>query len=124
MEAAVVLKCKIDRISFVYLGLTIGGNPRRLSLCHPLFDNIQERLYSWKSKHLCTGGRLALMKYFLSLLPIYLFYLDPFLKPFLYWGEGVVFNGVFGKLRGLILVITSRIKPENLGHVVYLFFKR
>jgi len=29
-----------------------------------------------------------------------------------------LFSGVFGK-EGLVLVITSRIKPEILGHVVH-----
>jgi len=30
-EAAAVLSCKVGKISFMYLGLSIGGNPQRLS---------------------------------------------------------------------------------------------
>jgi len=32
-----------------------------------------------------------------------------------------VFTGVFGKQYGLNFVITSRVKPEILGHVVHCF---
>jgi len=36
----------------------------------------------------------------------------------------IVFTDVFGKQYGLVLFITSRIKPQILGHVVHLFFKK
>ena len=40
-------------------------------------------------------------------------------------GEGIgVFTGVFSKQEGLLLVITSRIKPKILGHVVHIVFKK
>lgn len=32
-----------------------------------------------------------------------------------------LFTGVFGEQEGLVMVITSRIKPKNLGHVVHCF---
>ncbi|MCH96748.1 cysteine-rich receptor-like protein kinase, partial [Trifolium medium] len=48
INAAVVVNCKIGRTPFVYLGLPIGGNPRRHALWLPLIDNIQKRLSSWK----------------------------------------------------------------------------
>lgn len=34
-----------------------------------------------------------------------------------------MFTGVFGKLRWMVLVITSRIKPEILGYVVHFVFE-
>jgi len=34
-----------------------------------------------------------------------------------------MFIGVFGEQEGLVLVITSRIKPEILRHVVHFVFK-
>jgi len=32
-----------------------------------------------------------------------------------------LFTGVFGKQEGMVLIITSRTKPEILGHVVHCF---
>jgi len=36
-------------------------------------------------------------------------------------GRANLFTGVFGKQEGMVLIITSRIKPEILGHVVQCF---
>ena len=36
----------------------------------------------------------------------------------------LLFTGVFGKQERLVLVITSRIKPEILGHVVNWFLRK
>jgi len=35
-----------------------------------------------------------------------------------------IVHGVFGEQEGLVLVITSRIKPEILEHVVHVVFKK
>ena len=40
-EAAMVLNCKVGSILFVYLGLPIGGNPRRLAFWEPLLYQIK-----------------------------------------------------------------------------------
>jgi hypothetical protein len=37
-------------------------------------------------------------------------------------GRANLFTDVFGKQDGLVLIITSRTKPEILGHVVQSFF--
>jgi hypothetical protein len=66
-----VLSCKVGVIPFVYLGLPIGGNARRLSFWEPIINRIRSRLSGWKSKHLSLGGRLVLLKYVLSSLPVY-----------------------------------------------------
>jgi hypothetical protein len=70
-EAAMVLNCKMGSIPFVYLGLPIGGNPRRLAFWEPLLYRIKSRLSSWNSKHLSFGGRLVLLKSVLSSIPVY-----------------------------------------------------
>ena len=70
-EAASVLNCRRGTIPFVYLGLPIGGDSRRLSLWKPVVDRIVDRLSSWKNKFLSFGGRLVLLKSVLSSLPVY-----------------------------------------------------
>jgi len=70
-EAAMVLSCKMGTVPFVYLGLPIGGNARRLAFWEPLLHRINSRLSSWNSKYLSFGGRLVLLKYVLSSLPVY-----------------------------------------------------
>ena len=71
VEAALVLQCKVGSIPFVYLGLPIGGNARRLSFWEPIINRIKSRLSGWNSKHLSMGGRLVLLKSVLSSLPVY-----------------------------------------------------
>ena len=70
-EAAMVLNCKVGSIPFVYLGMPIGGNSRRLSFWEPLLNRIKSILSGWSSKHLSFGGRLILLKSVLSSLPVY-----------------------------------------------------
>ena len=70
-EAASILSCKISRIPFVYLGLPIGGDPRRLHFWDPVVACLKSRLWEWKIKTLSYGGRLILLKFVLSSLPVY-----------------------------------------------------
>jgi len=72
-EAASLLHCKLGHFPILYLGLHIGGDPRKLKFWQPLLDRIKSRLSSWKSKNLSFGGRLVLFKSVLSSLSIYLF---------------------------------------------------
>jgi hypothetical protein len=70
-EAASVLGCSVGRIPFLYLGLPIGGDPRRLSFWDPVVNKIRTRLSGWNSRFLSFGGRLVLLKYVLTSLPVY-----------------------------------------------------
>jgi hypothetical protein len=70
-EAALVMRCKHGTLPFLYLGLPIGGDPRRLSFWYPLVDRIRQRLSGWKCKNLSYGGRLILLKSVLSSIPVY-----------------------------------------------------
>jgi len=70
-EAASFLSCKIGKIPFLYLGLSIGGDVRRLSFWKPVIDRIKSRLSDWKSKNLSSGGRLILLKFVMSSQPVY-----------------------------------------------------
>ena len=55
-EAASILHCKLGRVPFLYLGLPIGGDPRKLKFWQPLIDRIKSKLSGWKSKNLSLGG--------------------------------------------------------------------
>ena len=70
-EASTVLNCKIGHIPFFYLGLQIGGDSKKLNFWKPLFERVNSRLSGWKSRNLFMGGRLVLLKYVLSSLPVY-----------------------------------------------------
>jgi len=72
-EAASVLNCKLGRLPFLYLGLPIGGDPRKLKFWQPLIERLKSRLSGWKSKNLSLGGRLVLLKSVLSSLPTIFF---------------------------------------------------
>ena len=71
IEAASLLNCKVGKISFLYLGLSIGGDPRRLVFWEPVINTIKSRLAGWQSRFLSYGGRLILLKSVLSSLPVY-----------------------------------------------------
>jgi len=70
-EAASVMNCRRGSIPFVYLGLPISGDSRKLSFWKPVVDRIVSRLSSWNHKFLSFGGRLVLLKSVLSSLPVY-----------------------------------------------------
>ncbi|MCI41561.1 cysteine-rich receptor-like protein kinase, partial [Trifolium medium] len=60
-EAASALCCKVRKILFLYLGLPIGGDPRRLGFWEPVLALVKNRLFGWKSRFLSFGGRLILL---------------------------------------------------------------
>lgn len=70
-EVASVLSCKVGKVPFLYLGLPIRGNPRRLSFWDPIVHRIKSRLTGWNSRFLSFGGRLVLLKSVLTSLPVY-----------------------------------------------------
>jgi hypothetical protein len=43
-EAASILNCKVGKVPFLYLGLSIGGNPSRLAFWEPVLHTIKSRL--------------------------------------------------------------------------------
>ncbi|KEH41147.1 hypothetical protein MTR_1g044185 [Medicago truncatula] len=57
-EAASVLNCRTGSILFMYLGLPIGGDGRKLSFWKLLVDRNRARLSVSNNKFLSFGGRL------------------------------------------------------------------
>jgi hypothetical protein len=43
-EVVSALRCKVGKVLFLYLGLPIGGDPRRLSFGEPMVTIMQRRL--------------------------------------------------------------------------------
>jgi hypothetical protein len=76
---AQLLRCKQDQLPFIYLGLPIGGNFGRTMMWNPIVRNISCQLASWKGRFLSIRGKLCLIKFVLSNLPIY--YLSMFSMP-------------------------------------------
>ncbi|GAU50260.1 hypothetical protein TSUD_409060 [Trifolium subterraneum] len=97
-EAASVLGCKVGKVPFMYLDLPVRGDPRRLSFWEPIVYGIRTRLSRWTTRLLLFGGRLILLKSFLTSLPVYaisffkaplgiISSLESLLSNF-FWGEG------------------------------------
>jgi len=74
-KAASVMNCRTGSITFVYLGLPIGGDVWKLIFWKPVIDRIVAHLSSWNNKFLSFGGRLILLKF---VMPSLLFTFFPF----------------------------------------------
>jgi len=59
-----VLNSKIGHVQFMYLGIPIGGDSRKLNFWKPLVEKVISRFSGWKSHNLSFGGRLVLLKFF------------------------------------------------------------
>ncbi|KAJ0478339.1 putative RNA-directed DNA polymerase [Helianthus annuus] len=73
------LRCKKGDIPFMFLGLPIGENMKRVKPWRPIIDKFAKKLSRWKSKTLSMGGRITLAKAVLGNLPSY--YLSIFKAP-------------------------------------------
>jgi len=70
------LNCNVMQIPFKYLGLELGGNPRRKQFWEPIVDKIKAKLSTWKGRCLSLAGRVCLIKSVFTVIP--LFYLSFF----------------------------------------------
>jgi len=73
------LNCAQMSISFKYLGLEVGGNPRKKKFWDPVVNNLKARLNVWKGRFLSMAGRICLIKFVLTAIPLY--YLSLFRAP-------------------------------------------
>jgi hypothetical protein len=81
--ASSFLNCKVSSIPFVYLGLPVGANPRRLSTWEPLLVSLRKRLGMWGNKFVSLGGRIVLLNAVLNAIPV--FYLSYLKIPIQVW---------------------------------------
>ncbi|CAJ2644149.1 unnamed protein product [Trifolium pratense] len=51
------LLCRAETISFKFLGLPVGANPRRITTWKPIVEAMYKRLSSWNGRHLSIGVR-------------------------------------------------------------------
>lgn len=65
------LHCKAGVVPFKYLGLTVEGNPRRISFWEPVITRVKKRLAALKNKCISFGGRICLIKSILTSIPLY-----------------------------------------------------
>lgn len=61
------------KVPFVYLGILVGANFRRVDTWKPVVEKISRKLASWKHKLLSFGGRVCLIKLVLSSMPMFCF---------------------------------------------------
>jgi len=73
------LNCDQMSVPFSYLGLEVGGNPRKKKFWDPVLNKLKSRLSVWKGRFLSMTGRLCLVKSVLSAIPLY--YLSLFKAP-------------------------------------------
>jgi hypothetical protein len=71
-EAASALRCKVGKIPFLYLGLPIGGDPRRLGFWNPVLARIRSRLSGWGSRLLVVDWSFSNMSCHLCLFMLFL----------------------------------------------------
>lgn len=56
------LNCYPMKIPFTYLGLQVGGNPRRKQFWEPVVNKISARLSTRKGRYLSLAGKICLLK--------------------------------------------------------------
>ena len=78
-ELATLSSCEIGELPIKYLGIPLGGNPRKIDFWDPVLTKIAKRLDGWKKAFLSSGGRLTLIHFVLDSIPIY--YLSLFKSP-------------------------------------------
>jgi len=73
------LHCSLMRVPFKYLGLEIGGNPRKKKHWEPIKEKLNTKLNACKGRFLSMAGRICLIKFVFTSLPLY--YLSFFKAP-------------------------------------------
>ena len=59
---AKTLNCTLMRVPFKYLGIEVGGNPRKKQFWEPILNKLRDKLCVWKWRFLSLAGRICLIK--------------------------------------------------------------
>jgi len=73
------LNCAQMEVPFKYLGLEVGGNPRKKKFWESVLNKMEARLSVWKERFLSMAGRICVIKSILTTVPLY--YLSLFKAP-------------------------------------------
>lgn len=65
------MNCKVMEIPFSFLSIPMRANPKREVTCQPMISKVKAKLATWRGKHLSFGGKICLIKFALSSLPLY-----------------------------------------------------
>jgi len=68
---AAILNCKVMVTPFVYLGLSVGGCHKRGVFWNGVLERVQGKLSRWKGRCLSLAGRICLIKFVLSSIPLF-----------------------------------------------------
>ncbi|GAU23240.1 hypothetical protein TSUD_172690 [Trifolium subterraneum] len=81
------LNCRIGRLPFTYLGLSVGANPHVFSTWAPMLEALKRRLGAWGNRYISLGGRIVLINAVINSIPI--FFLSYLKMPVKVWREVV-----------------------------------
>ena len=70
-EAAEFLNCRHMEIPFYYLGIPIGAKSTSSLVWEPLISKYEAKLSKWNQKILSMAGKVTLINFVLTALPIY-----------------------------------------------------
>jgi len=67
------LNYRLLSMPFTYLGIPIGANLRQSETWGTIIAKCEKRLSKWRQRHISFGGRMTLIKYVLTSIPIFYF---------------------------------------------------
>jgi len=76
---AKTLNCTLMRVPFKYMGIEVGGKPRKKQFSKPILNKLRDKLCVWNERFMSLAGRICLIKSILTVVP--LFYLSFFKAP-------------------------------------------
>ncbi|KAL2974702.1 hypothetical protein AAZX31_14G119300 [Glycine max] len=87
-----ILNCKLMLVPFTYVDVPVGTNPRRECTWAPIVKKFEKKLSSWKHKLLSLAGRVFLINFVLTSLPLFFLQRD-FLWESMDGGKKIERNG-------------------------------
>lgn len=110
MRYAKFLNFKLLQFPFIYLGLPVGVNLRRVTIWNPIVEKYEKRLSRWNDRVLSFAGRVFLINFILS----------SFLwgKKIEYIQTNFLWGGAVGKKKVCWVRWESICQPKKLGGLV------